>query len=117
MKKNNLDKYWEKIFTNWQVIEEFEKDYMIDLSSYLKKQKFNKKIIYPNGNKIFNAFKLTKFEDVKVVILGQDPYHGPGQAHSYSTMTTCERRERRSVTHEQKGRDQRLGEKLEPQVS
>tara|TARA_B100001175_G_C19419258_1_gene595233 strand:- start:40 stop:759 length:720 start_codon:yes stop_codon:yes gene_type:complete len=84
MKKNNLDKYWEKIFTNWQVIEEFEKDYMIDLSSYLKKQKLNKKIIYPNGNKIFNAFKLTKFEDVKVVILGQDPYHGPGQANGLS---------------------------------
>ena len=66
------------------LISEFEKDYMQSLSHFLREQKLHKKIIYPPGNKIFNAFQLTKFEKLKVVILGQDPYHGIGQAHGLS---------------------------------
>ena len=66
------------------LISEFEKDYMQSLSQFLREQKLHKKIIYPPGNKIFNAFQLTKFEKLKVVILGQDPYHGIGQAHGLS---------------------------------
>ena len=84
MKNNNLNEYWKKIFENWKVVDEFEKDYMLELSKFLKKEKLNQKIIYPVGEKIFNAFKLTNFKNVKVVILGQDPYHGPGQAHGLS---------------------------------
>ena len=66
------------------LISEYEKDYMQSLSHFLREQKLHKKIIYPPGNKIFNAFQLTKFEKLKVVILGQDPYHGIGQAHGLS---------------------------------
>ena len=62
---------------------EFEKDYMIKLSLFLKEEK-KTKIIYPLGSKIFNAFNLTPFSKVKVVILGQDPYHGPDQANGLS---------------------------------
>tara|TARA_Y100000768_G_scaffold366490_1_gene328695 strand:- start:1273 stop:1950 length:678 start_codon:yes stop_codon:yes gene_type:complete len=61
--------------------EEFQKDYMLDLKQKLLNLKNNKKTFYPKGNKIFNAFNLTPFDKVKVVILGQDPYHGPQQAH------------------------------------
>jgi uracil-DNA glycosylase len=49
--------------------------------SFLKTERIQKKVIYPPGNLIFNAFEQTPFDTVKVVILGQDPYHGPGQAH------------------------------------
>lgn len=60
--------------------EEFEKPYFGELKDFLlgEKAKFN---VYPPGSLIFNAFRLTPFENVKVVLLGQDPYHGPGQAH------------------------------------
>ena len=54
---------------------------MIDLKEKLLNLKKNNMIFYPKGNKIFNAFNLTPFNEVKVVILGQDPYHGPNQAH------------------------------------
>lgn len=60
---------------------EFEKEYMQNLRQFLIREKRAGKIIYPEGNKIFNAMNLLPFEEVKVVILGQDPYHGPGQAH------------------------------------
>lgn len=63
---------------------EFQKTYMRELSQFLKNEVNNKKIIYPKGHEIFNAFKFTPFEKVKVVILGQDPYHGEGQAHGLS---------------------------------
>ena len=62
---------------------EFEKDYMRKLSLFLKEEK-KAKTIYPLGSKIFNAFNLTPFSKVKVVILGQDPYHGPNQANGLS---------------------------------
>ncbi len=61
--------------------DEFEKPYMLSLKSKLLEDKQAGKIIYPPGTQIFNAFHLTPFETLKVVILGQDPDHGPGQAH------------------------------------
>ena len=60
---------------------EFQKPYMRDLRSFLKKQKEQKKNIYPKGEEFFAALNLTPLDKVKVVIIGQDPYHGPGQAH------------------------------------
>ena len=66
-----------------QLSSEFEKDYMKKLSLFLKEEK-KTKTIYPLGSKIFNAFNLTPFSEVKVVILGQDPYHGPNQANGLS---------------------------------
>ena len=51
------------------------------LSEFLRNEKRAGKVIYPPGPEIFNAFRHTPFEAVRVVILGQDPYHGPGQAH------------------------------------
>jgi len=60
---------------------EFEKDYMLNLKSFLQKELDSKKSIYPKGSEIFSAFHLTPFNKVKVVIIGQDPYHGPNQAH------------------------------------
>ncbi len=61
--------------------EEFEKDYMKNLSTFLKEELAKKKSMYPRGQEIFSAFNLTPLNEVKVVIIGQDPYHGPGQAH------------------------------------
>lgn len=63
---------------------EFNKPYMKTLKSFLKTEKAEKKLIYPDGKYIFEAFKLTSFEKVKVVVIGQDPYHGPNQAHGLS---------------------------------
>ncbi len=61
--------------------QELHKDYMKDLFIFLDVQKIQGKMIYPPQNEIFEAFNLTPFNKVKVVILGQDPYHGPDQAH------------------------------------
>ena len=63
---------------------EFSADYMQQLSRFLRAEKAAGKKIYPPGGEIFHAFALTPFDSVKVVILGQDPYHGPGQAHGLS---------------------------------
>ena len=59
---------------------EFEKDYYLKLRSFLKEEYFTKRI-YPPMNDIFNALKYTSYENARVVILGQDPYHGEGEAH------------------------------------
>ena len=59
----------------------FEEDYMGDLRHFLRKEKREKKQIYPPGKNIFAALNSTSVEEVRVVIIGQDPYHGPGQAH------------------------------------
>lgn len=59
---------------------EFEKPYFKELTAFIKAD-INKYKIYPPGKQIFNAFDKCSFDDVKVVIIGQDPYHGPGQAH------------------------------------
>ncbi|MCL4110751.1 UNVERIFIED_CONTAM: hypothetical protein GTU68_009176 [Idotea baltica] len=63
---------------------EFEKPYFSDIINYLKKAKQDKKVIYPPGPLIFNAFNITPIDNVRVVILGQDPYHGPDQAMGLS---------------------------------
>lgn len=60
---------------------EFEADYMLALKAFLAQQKSAKKVIYPHSTQWFRAFELTPLSEVKVVILGQDPYHGPHQAH------------------------------------
>lgn len=62
---------------------EFDKPYYLKLREFLAEE-YKTKTIYPDKNNIFNALKLTPYEEVKVVILGQDPYHGPGQAHGLS---------------------------------
>ncbi len=59
---------------------EFDKDYFISLTDFVRKE-YRQTTIYPPGKLIFNAFNLCPFDKVKVVIIGQDPYHGPGQAH------------------------------------
>ena len=59
---------------------EFKKDYYLSLREFLKTEYFSRKI-YPPMNDIFNALKYTSYDDARVVILGQDPYHGEGQAH------------------------------------
>jgi uracil-DNA glycosylase len=75
-----------KIEESWKKLlkAEFEQAYFIQLSEWLKAEKAAGKTIYPSGGNIFNAFNLTPFEKVKVVIIGQDPYHGAGQAHGLS---------------------------------
>jgi uracil-DNA glycosylase len=60
---------------------EFRSEYLLRLKKFLLEEKNQRKIIYPAGNQIFAAFNATPFDEVKVVILGQDPYHGKGQAH------------------------------------
>lgn len=72
-----------KIESSWLEVlqEEFEKPYFAEIKQYLLHEKQAGKIVYPPGSLIFNAFNLTPFNKVKVVILGQDPYHGHGQAH------------------------------------
>jgi len=71
-----------KIEQSWKtrLQNEFEKEYFITLTNFVKKE-FNLYTVYPPGRLIFNAFDKCPFENVRVVILGQDPYHGPGQAH------------------------------------
>ncbi len=61
--------------------DQFEQPYMHKLREFLVTRKQHRAVIYPPGPNIFNALNSTPFEQVRVVILGQDPYHGPGQAH------------------------------------
>ena len=79
MGKINLESSWLKVLKD-----EFEKPYMKNLSIFLNNEKKKNKIIYPTGSKIFNALNLTPFTSVKVIILGQDPYHGQNQANGLS---------------------------------
>ena len=71
-----------KIESSWKdkLTSEFEKPYFADLVNFVK-QEYTSYTVYPNGRQLFNAFEKTPFPNVKVVILGQDPYHEPGQAH------------------------------------
>lgn len=75
-----------KIEESWKNVlkEEFTKPYFQQIVAHLKTEKATKAIIYPPGSLIFNAFTCTPFNKVKVVILGQDPYHGPQQAMGLS---------------------------------
>jgi uracil-DNA glycosylase len=68
---------------SWKALlaDQFDLDYMQALRQFLQTEKQQGKQIYPAGADIFNALNSTPFDQVKVVILGQDPYHGPGQAH------------------------------------
>lgn len=71
-----IEESWKKVLSD-----EFEKPYFNELRTFLQKEKAAGKTIYPSGPNIFNAFNSTPFDKVRVVILGQDPYHGAGQAH------------------------------------
>ena len=71
-----------RIEENWKrhLAREFDKEYFVRLTEFLREE-YKTKTIYPPGSLIFNAFNLCPFEKVKAVFIGQDPYHGPGQAH------------------------------------
>ncbi len=73
-----IDASWKEVLMN-----EFEKDYFKKLTEFVQNE-YNTKTIYPPQSEIFSAFGFTPFENVKVVILGQDPYHGEGQANGLS---------------------------------
>jgi uracil-DNA glycosylase len=75
-----------KIEASWKEIlkQEFNKPYFLQIAAHLKTEKATGATIYPPGPLIFNAFNTTPFDQLKVVILGQDPYHGKGQAHGLS---------------------------------
>ena len=75
-----------KIHESWLkfIKSEFDKEYMKNIKKSILNYKKSGKIIYPKNDEIFNAINLTDFEKTKVIILGQDPYHGPGQAHGLS---------------------------------
>ncbi len=70
-----IEPTWKQVLT-----QEFEKDYFIHLTDFVRRE-YRNGTVYPPGKLIFNAFNLCPFNKVKVVIIGQDPYHGPGQAH------------------------------------
>ena len=79
------------IGNKWDILlkEEYQKEYFKDLIKFIK-QEYKEKTIYPKENEVFNAFRYTDFDDVKVVILGQDPYHGPNQAEGLSFSVSNE---------------------------
>lgn len=74
----NIGNSWDELLA-----EEFKKEYYLNLRRFLVHE-YSTQTIYPDMNDIFNALKTTAFEDTKCVILGQDPYHGPFQAHGYA---------------------------------
>lgn len=74
--KIQLDDSWLRLLKD-----EFSQPYMRQLREFLAQEKASGKVIYPSGKDMFNALNATAFEQVKVVIIGQDPYHGPNQAH------------------------------------
>ena len=79
------------IGNKWDLIlqDEFKKEYFENLMSFVKNE-YKEKTIYPKQNEVFNAFRYTDFDNVKVVILGQDPYHGPNQAEGLSFSVSNE---------------------------
>ena len=77
--KIDLEPSWKQ-----RLLPEFSKPYMLELREFLRKEKASGAAIYPPSRDIFAAFRETPFDKVRVVILGQDPYHGPGQAHGLS---------------------------------
>ena len=74
-----IDDSWAEVLKN-----EFDQDYFKSITTYLKQEIASGIIVYPRGGNIFKAFDSTPFNKVKVVIIGQDPYHGEGQAHGLS---------------------------------
>ena len=79
-----MSEVWIEASWKEKLAREFASEYMANLSQFLRDEKAAGKLIYPAGIDIFAAFNLTPFNSVKVVILGQDPYHGPNQAHGLS---------------------------------
>ena len=71
-----IEQSWKDVLSN-----EFEKDYFKQLTDFVRSEYLSGKTIYPEPKNIFNAFNLCPLSDVRVVIIGQDPYHEPGQAH------------------------------------
>ena len=83
MESSTPPKISPQIEESWKVVlaDEFEQPYFLALKAFLVQEKKAGHVLYPPGKWIFNAFDSTPFDQVKVVIIGQDPYHGPGQAH------------------------------------
>lgn len=83
MTEIKIEESWKKALS-----EEFEKPYFRELSQFVRNEILAGQTIYPHPKNIFAALDTTPFNKVKVIILGQDPYHGPGQAHglSFSVM-------------------------------
>ena len=79
MSQVKIEESWKNVLKN-----EFEQPYFQTLTNFIKNEKTANKIVYPPGSLIFNAFDTTPFDKVKVVILGQDPYHNPQQAMGLS---------------------------------
>jgi uracil-DNA glycosylase len=79
MSEGSLSEAWQK-----QIGDYLASEPMQNLATFLRQEKAKGKIIYPSNAQLFAAFNATPFEKIKVVILGQDPYHGPGQAHGLS---------------------------------
>jgi len=79
------------IGNKWDLLlkEEFNKDYFKSLMEFVK-QEYKEKTVYPKQTEVFNAFRYTDYDNVKVVILGQDPYHGPNQAEGLSFSVSDE---------------------------
>ena len=79
------------IGNNWdlKLKDEFKKEYFTNLMNFIKNE-YKTKTIYPKQNEVFNAFRYTDFNNVKVVIIGQDPYHGPNQAEGLSFSVSNE---------------------------
>ena len=73
-----INQGWDKVLEN-----EMKKEYFRKLGCFVKKE-YKNRICYPDYANIFNALRYTDYDDVKVVILGQDPYHGEGEAHGLS---------------------------------
>ena len=72
----NIEASWKNALSG-----EFEKDYFVKLTDFVRAEYLSGKVVYPEPKNIFNAFNLCPLDNVKVVIIGQDPYHEPGQAH------------------------------------
>jgi uracil-DNA glycosylase len=79
-----LEESWRR-----RLLPEFSQDYMQQLRTFLREQKQAGKQVYPPGNQMFSALNATPFDKVSVVILGQDPYHNPGQAHGLCFSVQC----------------------------
>ena len=76
---------------NWRekLSDEIQKPYVQELKGFLKQEEEGGAIVFPPESSIFYAFGMTPYDDVNVVIMGQDPYHGPGQAHGMSFSVPC----------------------------
>lgn len=79
MLQPKIEESWKKVLK-----EEFNRPYFFELKQFLENEKITGQVIYPKGREIFSAFEKTPIDKVRVVILGQDPYHGIGQAHGLS---------------------------------